>query len=214
MAQIMSDAGVRPFLQFGEVQWWYFAAISGMPFYDTHTTTTFAGRYGRPLPVIESELADPAQFPEECSFLAGLIGNFTDAVRDCVLSAHGNATFEVLYAPDVNDTPLNRLVNLPGEWNPAKIQCFKTENFTYTGNRDLDKARESIQLPAARGFPATQRSHLIGISDYTTPWQKERQLAIAEGMQSVVLFALDQLCLIGYSLPLDRGLRRAHFMGN
>jgi hypothetical protein len=30
----------------------------------------------------------------------------------------------------------------------------------------------------------------------------------------VVLFALDQFCLIGYALPLDRGSRRAQYMGS
>jgi hypothetical protein len=29
-----------------------------------------------------------------------------------------------------------------------------------------------------------------------------------------VLFALDQFCLIGYPLPLDRGARRSQYMGS
>jgi hypothetical protein len=33
------------------------------------------------------------------------------------------------------------------------------------------------------------------------------------GVESVVLFALDQFCLIGYGLPLRDGARRALFMG-
>jgi hypothetical protein len=32
-------------------------------------------------------------------------------------------------------------------------------------------------------------------------------------MESVVLFALDQFCLIGYPAPLAQGLRRSLFMG-
>jgi hypothetical protein len=36
---------------------------------------------------------------------------------------------------------------------------------------------------------------------------------MAQGVESVVLFALDQFCLIGYRLPLSRGLRRASRMG-
>jgi hypothetical protein len=53
----------------------------------------------------------------------------------------------------------------------------------------------------------------VGIGDYTTPWVKEWNLAVAAGMESVVLFALDQLCLIGYSLPLNVRIVRARFMG-
>ena len=43
MADLMASAGVPPYLQFGEVQWWYFAAASGMPFYDSYTTSNFSG---------------------------------------------------------------------------------------------------------------------------------------------------------------------------
>jgi hypothetical protein len=133
---------------------------------------------------------------------------------DFVRQSHADACFEVLYPPDTNDTPLNKLINLPAAyWTPAKLACFKTENFTYTGDRNLDKARESIELPMQLGFPPSQSSHLVGIGEYTTPWPKEQRLALGEGVESVVLFALDQFCLIGYDLPLDDGSRRASYMG-
>jgi hypothetical protein len=35
----------------------------------------------------------------------------------------------------------------------------------------------------------------------------------AQGVESVVLFALDQFCLIGYAAPLPRSQRRSRFMG-
>jgi hypothetical protein len=63
------------------------------------------------------------------------------------------------------------------------------------------------------GFTPSQRSHLVGMSDSSTAWLKEVRLAEANGFESVVLFALDQLCLIGYSLPLSRGMRRSTQMG-
>jgi hypothetical protein len=83
----------------------------------------------------------------------------------------------------------------------------------YTGDRNLDLARGSIQLPQQLGFPPSQSSHLVGIGDYTTPWTKEWSLAAAAGLESVVLFALDQLCLVGYSLPPNVKLAQARFMG-
>jgi hypothetical protein len=67
MAGIMAAAGLQPYLQFGEVQWWYFAAPSGMPFYDSYTQTTFQAAHGRPMATIASEHADPAQYPDECA---------------------------------------------------------------------------------------------------------------------------------------------------
>ena len=65
MAAIQAAAGLTPYLQFGEVQWWYFpndglgTNFSGMPFYDAWNLATFAaalwscdgdhhGEYGGP----------------------------------------------------------------------------------------------------------------------------------------------------------------------
>jgi hypothetical protein len=63
------------------------------------------------------------------------------------------------------------------------------------------------------GFTPSQRSHLVGVSDSSTAWLKEVRLAEGQGFESVVLFALDQMCLIGYSLPLSRGMRRSVQLG-
>jgi hypothetical protein len=54
----------------------------------------------------------------------------------------------------------------------------------------------------------------VGIGEYTTPWSKEQRMAAGEQLDSVVLFALDQFCLIGYPLPLEGGARRSQYMGN
>ena len=221
MASLMSQAGVVPYLQFGEVQWWYFpgptatvATEPGMPFYDAYTTGTFQSTFGRPMAVIANQHADATQLSGECTFLPGLIGAFTKAIREFVLATFPGARFEVLYPPDVNDTALNRAVNLPkNDWTPANLACLKTENFTYTAERNLDLTRQSIQLPGQLGFPPLQSSHLVGISDYTTPWQKEQQIASGAKLESVVLFALDQFCLIGYNLPLARSSRWARLLG-
>jgi len=215
MATLMSQAGVSPYLQFGEVQWWYFASAAGMPFYDDATTSGFQATYGRPMAFIPSQNSDPSAFTDECAFLPKLIGEFTETIMAFVRQTVPSAAFEVLYPPDVNDTTLNSLVNLPAAyWTASTLACFKTENFTYSGDRDLNKVRDSIQLPGQLGFPPAQSSHLVGIADYTTPWTKERQLAVAAGMESVVLFALDQLCLIGYGLPLDGNSGRALLLGS
>jgi hypothetical protein len=164
---------------------------------------------------IPNQNADPNGYPDECIFLPEVIGEFTNAVMAYVRQAHPDTRFEVLYPPDVNDTALNRLVNFPhADWTPATLDSLKTENFTYTGDRDLNKALASIQLPMQLGFGRSQSSHLVGIGEYTTPWSKEQRLAAGEQLDSVVLFALDQFCLIGYELPLDRGTRRAQYMGS
>lgn len=215
MANVMSAAGVSPYLQFGEVQWWYFCpptdpangnwtplANGGMPFYDAYTASTFQAQYGRPMHVFMEPSDDPAAYPQEAAFLPGLIGQYTASIMAFVRQTYVDAQFEVLYPPDTNDAPLTSVMNLPAQWSPANIDCFKTENFTYTGNYDLNAAETSIELPVARGFTPANSAHLVGIGNYTTPWLKETRLAQGSQLGSVVLFALDQFCLIGYNLPL------------
>ena len=49
MADLFAEAGQTPFLQFGEVQWWYFPRPGiGMTFYDEYTTSTFLAKLWAP----------------------------------------------------------------------------------------------------------------------------------------------------------------------
>jgi hypothetical protein len=215
LAQTMAEAGLRPYLQFGEVQWWYFRdARSGMPYYDDYTQSAFLAQYEHNMAVITEHTVSPAEYPDEAAFLPTLIGAFTNAVIGYVRAAYADCRFEVLYPPDVNETEFNRAVNYPvADWTPAALECLKTENFSYTYARNLDKCRNSIGESGRRGFAPHQSAHLVGIGDPTTPWQKEARLARAEALESVVLFALDQLCLIGYPVPLPEGARRSLYQG-
>lgn len=221
MATVMTAAGLIPYLQFGEVQWWYFpnvteitGAVSGMPFYDAYTTSTFETQYGRAMAVITSNTVDPTTIPQEAAFLPGLIGSFTAQIRAFVRATYPNCRFEVLYPPDVNDFPLTHVINYPtSDWTPANLNCLKTESFTYTYDRNLDMSLLSMNSVDYLGFTPSQRSHLVGVGDSSTAWLKEVRLAEGEGFESVVLFALDQMCLIGYSLPLSRGMRRSAQLG-
>jgi hypothetical protein len=84
-----------------------------------------------------------------------------------------------------------------------------TESIGFTLERDLDQCLQTIDYGTSLGFTAAQRSHLVSISDATTPWLKEVRMAVGQRFESIVLFALDQFCLIGYPLPLRRSLRRS-----
>jgi hypothetical protein len=203
MAQLMVNAGQIPYLQFGEVQWWYFPSDgSGLPFYDTYTQSQFLAKYGRPMAIITTNTSDPASYPDEAQFLPALIGSFTQSIQEFVSQTQPGTQFEVLYPPDTNNYSFTQVINLPQtSWTPATLDCFKTENFTFTGDRNLVEITGSVTLPMKLGFPANQASHLTGISDPTTPWQQEAAMAAAAGVESVVLFALDQYCLIGYQAP-------------
>ena len=215
MATVLQEAGVQPYLQFGEVQWWYFPYdASGLPFYDAYTKDTFLATYGREISVIVDSSTLPSLYPDEASFLPRLIGEFTASIMSYVRATISNCRFEVLYPTDVNDTPFNRAVNFPVDyWTPSVLDCLKTESFTYTYERNLDMAHSSMNFGKAYGFPPSKRSHLVGISDPIAPWVKEVGMARGEGVESVVLFALDQFCLIGYATPVSSGARRSVSFG-
>jgi hypothetical protein len=118
----------------------------------------------------------------------------------------------VLYPGDVNQTAFNRDINFPGSaWTPVALTTLKSECFGFTLGRNLDGTE--LTMGDSHAFPAAQRAHLVGIGDATTAWMKEARSAFGKGFESVVLFALDQFCLIGYAVPLPVGLRRSVRMG-
>ena len=203
MAGLQAAAGHTPYLQFGEVQWWYFPKTNvGMPFYDAYTLQQFQAQYGVAMQTIPSNAVDPAAYPNETAFLPGLIGAFTAAIRAAVLAQFPQTRFEVLYPVDTNSTSLNQAVNFPNsDWTPAHLTCLKTESFTFTAANNLDQSVMAMGVSAAKGFSNGQSSHLIGIDDAWTAWMKEAVIAQSLALESVVLFALDQYCLVGYPPP-------------
>ena len=214
MAQTQDEASTTPSLQFGEVQWWYFPNASGMTFYDDYTKTEFQNQHGRAIHTFTSNDDSPDPFPEEKTFLPGLIGSFTSAIRSFVLATYPQAEFEVLYPHDVNDHSLTRAVNYPDtDWTSSNLNILKTENFTYTGSRNMNKALESIRFPQLKGFPLSNAAHLVGVFNASEPWNWERRLSKSEGVTQVVFWAFDQFSMIGYSLPLYEGVRRAQYLG-
>jgi hypothetical protein len=220
MAGIQAAAGLQPFLQFGEVQWWYFPndgaghSFSGMPFYDAWNRSQFQALYGHALATITTNTLDPASYPDEVAYLPGVIGDFTNAVIDFVQASYATCRFEALYPTDTNQSSFNQTINFPtAAWTPTTLAELKTEGFGFTLTRNLDKVEATLNFGQSLGFPATQRSQLVGIGDSTTAWLKEAQTAKGKGFESVVLFALDQFCLIGYGVPLPLSLRRSVRMG-
>jgi hypothetical protein len=129
-----------------------------------------------------------------------------------VRASQSTCRFEVLWPGDVNQTAFNRAINFAASWSAGALDVLKTECIGFTLGRDLDESESTIL--DSHGFPAAQRAHLVGVGDSTTAWLKEVRSALGKGFESVVLFALDQYCLIGYSTPLGAGLRRSGKMGS
>ena len=135
MADILAASGYVPYMQFGEVQWWYFPNMGpfdppiSMPYYDQYTSDQFQAAHGFPLRFIGNQHVDPAAFPEEAAFLPSLIGAFTDDIRAYVLNVHPNCKFEVLYPTDVNDHPWGHVVNYPNAaWTPGLAEAALASN--------------------------------------------------------------------------------------
>jgi hypothetical protein len=221
-AQMMDEAGLVPYLQFGEEQWWYFphngfsvghpqrVDFASMPFYDAWTLAEFEDRYSHALAPIFTNDVDPLSYPDEVEFLADILGEFTDAVIAYVRATYPAARFEVLYPFDVNGTAFNRAINFPdAAWTPAALDCLKTEGLSLTFSRNLAGSEQGIGMGETLGFTSSQRAHLVGLGDSTAPWLKETRIAEGRKFESVVLFALDQFCLIGYELPFPVTGRRS-----
>ena len=178
------------------------------------TAAQFAAQYGRAMAAIVSNDVNVADYLDEAAFLPAVIGNFTNAIESFVKATYSNCRFEVLYPTDVNQTTFNRTINYPASaWTSTNLAVLKTEAFGFTLGRNLDKSQETMDLGSSLAFPVTQRSHLIGIGDVATAWTKEAAMAKGKGLESVVLFALDQFCLIGYDFPLAGTLRRSTRQG-
>jgi hypothetical protein len=203
MAALQSTAGLVPYLQSGEVQWWYFPSTGvSMPFYDAYTQQQFKAKYGVSMQEIVSNYSNPTAFPNEVAFLPTLVGAYTAAIRSALQTQFPACRFEVLYPTDTNNTALNTLINYPAtDWTPQNLTCLKTESFGFTSGHDLVSCTMSMNTSAAKGFPNPQRSHLVGIGDAWSAWLKEVDIAQSQGLETVVLFALDQYCLIGYPPP-------------
>ena len=207
-------AGVTPYLQFGEVQWWYFAGDERHAVLRCVTRRRrFRRSMGGPCSTITNPMPTRRSIRRSACSCQGLIGQFCAAVMAYV---PGGTRFEVLYPRGHQRYGADETVNFPtAAWTPANLACLKTENFTLRQRATWTQRRQSIAAARRqRGFPPSQSSHLVGISDYTTPWAKESALAIAAGVESVVLFALDQFCLIGYGLPLTSGTSTGSIHGN
>ena len=218
-AALMAAAGVTPSLQFGEVQWWYFANNEGMAYYDSHTTAEFEGQFSRPLPVITGNNADPAAFPDEAAFLRGQLQAHVDEIRTHVLASYPAARFEVLWPMDANEPATRRFnfaVNLPDNWTPANFETFKCEAFGYTAfEHDMNKAVAAIRFPIDhQGFPAADSRHIVGLFGFPWPWERVMLHARRAGLGLINVWAYDQFCFFNLDLTQVSEARRIQYVGS
>jgi hypothetical protein len=213
MAALMVAAGLTPRLQFGEVLWWFQAggAPASMAFYDADTAAAAVVALGRALATFSGPSADPAvNAYADADFLRARLKAYVDGVRAAVVAAVATAVFDLLWPMDVDDPDTARLcryVNLPAEWMAragSGWDTFTVEGFQYGGtDHDADKARRCAAYPFAElSWDPTHCRYLMGWFYSGWPWVREYRAARAALTPVVKAWALDHLCLMGWSLPL------------
>ena len=219
IAALQAAAGATPRVQMGEFVWWFFTSYhatanpsGGMAFFDADTAAAALTALGRPLHVFRAPTDDPAvNGGADALFLRNILRDYAAALRAHVAGLYPTALFELLYPYDViHPQPagvfslggaLNRYVNLPAEWEHKPTSGFDTMKMEALDfgawSRNLDLARMAIRLPLDLGWPKESVRYLVPVFRPASAWVREYQLARAEGVPYVNLWAYDHVCLYG-----------------
>jgi len=174
---------VTPYLQFGEVQWWYFAAPSGMPF----TTITPRARFKRRTgghwgpsrarmrtpphsPTSGRVPADPHRPIHECDYGFRAAIPCGHALRGALPAGHERHTPEQAHQPSGRGLDSGKA----GLFQDRKLHLYRRPGSGQGAANPSSCLRSLV-------FSPSESSHLVGIGDYTTPWARERRLALGEG---------------------------------
>ena len=149
----------------------------GMPFYDAYTTSAFQAAYGRPMAVIASQNSSPQAYPDECAFLPGLIGDvYAGGDGVCAADRTPIRGSRCCIRRTSTTRALNQVINFPAAvWTPANLACLKTENFTYTGDRESE--------PGAAIDPAAAAAWISRVTKQPPGGHQRLHDAVGQGAQ-------------------------------
>jgi hypothetical protein len=218
IAQLQTEAGLTPCVQYGEFLWWYFAGPGGMAFYDDETLAAAQSELGRPLYVFSSPDDDPSvNGGADAVFLRNRLRDHVAELVADIRAAYSAVKCEVLFPFDVNyprpvpeGSPfiggrLNRFVNLPVEWQlkpSSGLDRIKIEALAFgTGIRDLDLVRDAVELFPRLGWPVDSLCYLVPVFGSATPWHRELAVARGAGIATTNLWAFDHVCLFNLAVP-------------
>lgn len=219
-AALMEAAGLPVILQCGEHLWWYIAGgagflPTGMAFYDAATSAAAAAALGRPLTTFLTPNDNPdVNGYADANFLQGRLLAHERAIVAAVKAAYPSALVELLYPYDVlYPVPagafnvggrLNNWVSTPPQWQTPgavfdrmKVEALDREVSSF----DVDLARIAMELPLQIwSWPAGLVRYLIGVYVGGATWQRSLLAAKNYGFAEEILFAIDQVCLMGLEL--------------
>ena len=222
IAQMQATAGLTPSVQYGEFLWWYISDPdgTGMGYYDTETVVAAEAALGRPLQVFLTPNDDPSvNSSADALFLRNRLRDYVSALIADIRSAFPTVKCEILWPYDVNyPTPvggsggrLNRFVNLPVEWqaqSTSGLDSVKVEALAFsTSLRDLNLARQAIDLFPYFGWPLGALRYLVPVFGSADPWERELALVWGAGLPFANLWAIDHVCLFNLDVP-ERPLER------
>ena len=203
----------------------------GMAFYDAYTAAAALTVLGRPLASFWTQDDNPALNPADVAFLAGQLKSHIDAIRTFVLASYPTAKFELLWPYDVcypspystNALPypqggrLNYAANLPAAYltkSGSGLDQMKMEGLAWGATyRNLSLVEQTVQFPYTVGtWSQAYTRYLVPIFNGGCPWQREYLFNVNVSTPYVGLWALDQLCLMGWPLPLPVNGKRSRIL--
>jgi hypothetical protein len=226
IAQMQLTAGLTPSVQYGEFLWWYDVdpAGSGMGYYDPETVAAAQTALGRPLYTFMTPNDDPTvNGSADALFLRNRLRDYLTALEADIRSAFPTVKCELLWPYDVNyptvvggnGGQLNNFVNLPVEWqqqSTSGLDTVKVEALAFsTGLRDLDLARQAIELFPRFGWPLAALRYLVPVFGFADPWERELALVWGAGLPYANLWAFDHVCLFNLDVP-ERPMERRSFV--
>lgn len=226
IAGMQLAAGLVPSVQYGEFLWWFLVGPAGMAFYDDETLAAAQASLGRPLHVFGGPNDDPAvNGGADALFLRNRLRDHVGALMQDIRVQYPAVKCELLWPYDVNypspvpvNDPalggkLNRFINLPVEWQlktPGGFDRIKVEALAFgTSMRQLDLAKEAINLFPGFGWPLDSVRYLVPVFGSATPWHRELALTHAAGIVTNNLWAFDHICLYNLDVPERRLERRS-----
>lgn len=192
-----------PYLQFGEVGWWFFPGLSptdtrGMAFYDAYTADAANTALGRALASFVSPNDDPSiNSHADANFLQSQIETHIHTIAQLVLGSFAGAKFSMLWPNDVNWQPyyntspmslppiggqLNYYINIPGDYKQgagiSDLNRLDVEALAWgTTYRTLDNAKVSMSLSVEQtpewGWGFSDIRYFIPWQNGGCPWQAE-----------------------------------------
>jgi hypothetical protein len=227
IAGLQVAAALTPCIQYGEFLWWYVAKTGvGMGYYDPETSSAAAAALGRPLHVFADPNDDPTvNGSADMLFLRNRLRDHVAALVADIGFDYSNTICELLWPYDVNYPSvvpgssiggrLNYAVNLPVEWKTqptSGLARMKVEALAFaTGLRNLDLAREAIELFPSFGWPLDKLRYLVPVFGSACPWHRELALALGAGIRTNNLWAFDHVCLFNLQVP-EGPLERRSFV--